>query len=85
MPDPCRTCDRRSEDFGGCRCQAYLLANDRNATDPVCSLAPKHHLVETAVQQANANVQLSQPSPASSFVQLKQLNQELWSYRTNPE
>jgi PqqA peptide cyclase len=85
MPDPCRSCDRRSEDFGGCRCQAYLLANDRNATDPVCSLAPKHHLVETAVQQANANVQLSQPSPASSFVQLQQLNQELWSYRTNPE
>src|SRR5579871_4669555 len=50
MPDPCRSCDRRSEDFGGCRCQAYLLANDRNATDPVCSLAPKHHLVETAVR-----------------------------------
>ncbi len=25
MPEPCRSCDRRAEDFGGCRCQAFLL------------------------------------------------------------
>jgi len=25
MPEPCRSCDRRTEDFGGCRCQAFLL------------------------------------------------------------
>jgi pyrroloquinoline quinone biosynthesis protein E len=48
MPEPCRSCDRRAEDFGGCRCQAFLLTGDASATDPVCTLAPTHHLVETA-------------------------------------
>ena len=48
MQEPCRSCDRRSEDFGGCRCQAFLLAGDACATDPVCSLAPTHNLVEIA-------------------------------------
>src|ERR1700747_1179181 len=48
MPEPCRSCDRRTEDFGGCRCQAFLLAGDACATDPVCSLAPTHNLVEIA-------------------------------------
>jgi len=48
MPEPCRSCERRNEDFGGCRCQAFLLTGDMNATDPVCSLSPDHHLIETA-------------------------------------
>ncbi len=47
MPEPCRSCDRRAEDFGGCRCQAFLLTGDASATDPVCTLAPTHHLVES--------------------------------------
>ena len=48
MPEPCRSCERRTEDFGGCRCQAFLLTGDANATDPVCQLSPDHHLVEAA-------------------------------------
>jgi len=48
MPEPCRSCDRRTEDFGGCRCQAFLLTGDASATDPVCTLAPTHHMVEDA-------------------------------------
>jgi PqqA peptide cyclase len=48
MPEPCRSCERRAEDFGGCRCQAFLLTGDASATDPVCTLAPTHHLVENA-------------------------------------
>jgi len=40
MQEPCKTCDRREQDFGGCRCQALLLAGDAAATDPICSLAP---------------------------------------------
>jgi pyrroloquinoline quinone biosynthesis protein E len=42
MPEPCRSCDHRTEDFGGCRCQALLLTGNAAATDPVCSLAPAH-------------------------------------------
>ena len=54
MPEPCRSCDRRGEDFGGCRCQAFLLAGDALVTDPACSLAPSHSIVEAAVREANS-------------------------------
>jgi pyrroloquinoline quinone biosynthesis protein E len=85
MPEPCRGCERRAEDFGGCRCQALLLAGDATVTDPACALAPAHHIIETALAEANANAVVSPPVPASSFVQLQQRAGELWSYRTNPE
>ena len=52
MPEPCRSCDRRGVDFGGCRCQAYHLTGDAAATDPACSLAPAHALVEKARAEA---------------------------------
>ena len=85
MPEPCRSCDRRTEDFGGCRCQAFLLTGDATATDPACSLAPAHSLVAAAVREANADSEAAQPTTASSFVQLQKLAADLWSYRTNPE
>jgi len=59
MPEPCKSCERRTEDFGGCRCQAFLLTGDANATDPVCQLSPDHHLVETAQSAAKSNSQVS--------------------------
>jgi len=46
LPEPCRSCDRREIDFGGCRCQAFAITGDAKATDPVCHLSPHHHLVE---------------------------------------
>jgi pyrroloquinoline quinone biosynthesis protein E len=49
MPEPCRSCPRKEIDFGGCRCQAFLLTGDAAATDPVCQLAPAHHIVEEMV------------------------------------
>jgi pyrroloquinoline quinone biosynthesis protein E len=85
MPEPCRTCDRRTEDFGGCRCQAFLLAGDATVTDPACSLAPAHSIVESAVLESNANAVTAQPQPANSLVPLQKLSAELWTYRTNPE
>jgi PqqA peptide cyclase len=48
MPDPCRTCDRRGIDYGGCRCQAFALTGDARTTDPACGLAPAHGLVREA-------------------------------------
>ncbi len=59
MPEPCRSCDRRTEDFGGCRCQALLLAGDATVTDPACSLAPAHHIVESALAEANSSAAMS--------------------------
>jgi PqqA peptide cyclase len=52
MPEPCRSCERRTVDFGGCRCQAYHLTGDAAATDPACSLAPAHGLIEAARAEA---------------------------------
>jgi pyrroloquinoline quinone biosynthesis protein E len=54
MPEPCKSCDRRAVDFGGCRCQAFALTGDAAATDPACSLSPQHHLISTARTQAAA-------------------------------
>jgi PqqA peptide cyclase len=42
MQEPCASCPRREVDFGGCRCQAFLLTGDARATDPVCVLSPRH-------------------------------------------
>ena len=60
MPEPCRSCDRRHIDFGGCRCQAYALTGDAAATDPACVLAPTHSLVVAARSEAaDASVESS--------------------------
>jgi pyrroloquinoline quinone biosynthesis protein E len=53
MPLPCRSCDRREVDFGGCRCQAFQLTGDAARTDPVCHLSPDHGIVAAAVQAAD--------------------------------
>jgi PqqA peptide cyclase len=53
MKEPCRSCPERTQDFGGCRCQAYLLTGDATNTDPVCDLSPHHHLVTDAVARAD--------------------------------
>src|SRR3954471_18355027 len=45
MQEPCRSCPKAKEDFGGCRCQAFALTGDARATDPVCHLSPHHALV----------------------------------------
>jgi PqqA peptide cyclase len=85
MPEPCRSCDQRTEDFGGCRCQALLLTGNAAATDPACSLAPAHHIVEAALAEANSSAAVSAPVAAASFVQLQQRAARLWSYRANPD
>jgi pyrroloquinoline quinone biosynthesis protein E len=54
LPEPCQGCPRKEVDFGGCRCQAFLLTDDAAATDPVCSLAPKHHLIVAALAAAES-------------------------------
>ncbi|HKM65999.1 MAG TPA: pyrroloquinoline quinone biosynthesis protein PqqE [Candidatus Acidoferrum sp.] len=58
MQEPCKSCDRRHVDFGGCRCQAFLLAGDAAATDPVCSLAPTRAKIDAILAVIN------QPKPA---------------------
>ena len=52
MKEPCRSCPEKVKDFGGCRCQAYMLTGDATNTDPVCGLSPLHHLVTDVVDKA---------------------------------
>jgi pyrroloquinoline quinone biosynthesis protein E len=71
MPEPCRTCDERTVDFGGCRCQAFALLGDAAATDPACALAPGHDLVVAA----RARAQESTDAPTASPLRLRRLRQ----------
>jgi len=73
MQEPCKTCDRREQDFGGCRCQALLLSGDASATDPVCSLAPTRGKVDAILEAVNNP---STTAPA--------LTGPAWLYRPNP-
>ncbi|PYU53699.1 MAG: pyrroloquinoline quinone biosynthesis protein PqqE [Acidobacteria bacterium] len=78
MQEPCKTCDRREQDFGGCRCQALLLAGDAAATDPVCSLAPLRPKVDAILAAVNlAPVSVVAPPPNEP------LTRPSWLYRPN--
>ena len=52
MREPCRSCPERTKDFGGCRCQAYMLTGNAANADPVCTLSPHHRGVSEAVERA---------------------------------
>lgn len=55
MKEPCRSCDEKEKDFGGCRCQAYMLTGDMYKTDPVCSKSPDRHVIQEALDSARAS------------------------------
>lgn len=52
LPEPCRSCERREIDFGGCRCQALALTGDPHATDPACELSPFHGAMTGLAERA---------------------------------
>lgn len=80
MQEPCRSCDRRAQDFGGCRCQAFMITGDAASTDPVCSLAPAHGLVEEVVRRIHPT------AAAESSTHTAAMEQErFWTYREQPK
>ena len=54
MNDTCGSCDERGRDFGGCRCQAFLLTGDAAATDPVCPKSEHRGKVDALLTDASA-------------------------------
>lgn len=57
MPEPCRSCEFKEVDFGGCRCQAFALTGDAGNTDPACTLSPTHEQIfKTAETEASGDV-----------------------------
>ena len=65
MKDPCRTCDDKAKDFGGCRCQAYAMTGDAANADPVCAKSARHGDVQTIVLHAQ-RAQQRVPDAATS-------------------
>ena len=63
MKEPCRSCPEKARDFGGCRCQAFLMTGDAANADPVCDLSPHHHLVTQAVADAERPRPAGKPHP----------------------
>jgi pyrroloquinoline quinone biosynthesis protein E len=61
MKEPCRSCSEKEKDFGGCRCQAFLLTGDAASCDPACAKSPHHAVVEQAIQSVYARERLHRP------------------------
>jgi pyrroloquinoline quinone biosynthesis protein E len=77
MPEPCRSCDWRHTDFGGCRCQAALLTGDAANTDPACALSPhRARLIEA--------FQLTRDAPAADPLATNTPANTPFEYRRNP-
>jgi pyrroloquinoline quinone biosynthesis protein E len=74
MAETCRSCERRTLDHGGCRCQAFLLTGNAEAIDPACSLSPDHGLVTDRLPEALVQVGAGDGGEAT----------ETWKYRVNP-
>lgn len=70
MKEPCTSCEHKERDLGGCRCQAFALANDPAVADPVCPKSPHHGLVQAAVEKAEQPAVVVKPlvfrDPANS-------------------
>jgi len=82
MKEPCRSCPDKSKDFGGCRCQAYMLTGDATNTDPVCDLSPNHHLITDVVAKAQS---ATQPVTVHPIVFRDDKNSRKLSAQSRPE
>ncbi len=82
MKEPCRSCPEKGKDFGGCRCQAYMLTGDATNTDPVCDLSPNHHLITDVVDKAQSP---GQPVKVHPIVFRDDKNSRKLSEKNQPE
>jgi len=60
MKEPCRSCPEKEKDFGGCRCQAFLLTGDAANADPVCEKSLHHGQIAEAVERANCHTNIAE-------------------------
>nr|BBH95122.1 coenzyme PQQ synthesis protein E [Thermogemmatispora argillosa] len=83
MPEPCRSCPLREQDFGGCRCQAFLLTGNAANTDPACSLSPYHSRLLSIIAEVEQQQSASSSGPDSPFAPNGQPLIPI-RFRTNP-
>ncbi len=63
MQEPCHSCPEQTRDFGGCRCQAYLLTGNPAAADPVCSKSPDRSRIQDAIDAARLQAEQNPARP----------------------
>ena len=63
MQEPCRSCEEKTKDYGGCRCQAYMLTGDMYKTDPVCSKSTDQSAIHNAIAAARADFSAHNEQP----------------------
>lgn len=63
MEEPCRSCPKKHEDFGGCRCQAFHWTGRASATDPACELSEHHEKIEASRDAGATELILRSPHP----------------------
>jgi pyrroloquinoline quinone biosynthesis protein E len=63
MREPCRSCPEKARDYGGCRCQAYLVTGEAANADPVCDKSPDHARIVQAVAAAQRPDAAAAPKP----------------------
>ncbi|MDQ9011353.1 pyrroloquinoline quinone biosynthesis protein PqqE [Acinetobacter gerneri] len=66
MPEPCQSCDEKEKDYGGCRCQAFMLTGKAENADPVCSKSVHHEVILEAQQQAENQITIEQLTARNS-------------------
>ena len=65
MRDPCKTCPEKNNDFGGCRCQAFMMTGDAKNADPVCDKSQHHYLIEQEVAKAQNPTNINEKKQSS--------------------
>lgn len=72
MPEPCKSCPEKEKDFGGCRCQAFMLTGDAKNADPVCSKSPHRHKIQEAIDDSlrpeEAPIQFRNPANSKRII-----------------
>jgi PqqA peptide cyclase len=60
MPDMCKSCSDKDRDYGGCRCQAFMMTGDAKNADPVCGKSPDHYKILDARTQSETPIPFDQ-------------------------
>jgi pyrroloquinoline quinone biosynthesis protein E len=56
MREPCRSCEFRKIDWGGCRCQAFAFTGAADAADPACAKSLHHAAFARVAEEESADL-----------------------------
>ncbi len=83
MSEPCKSCPEKKNDFGGCRCQAYMVTGDATNADPVCEKSSHHHILEEQVALAQVTEKKNEEAKPLIFYRTDKNSRELSKKETS--